>query len=86
MEKILDSELKYLQDYYLKEAEQAAIIGRLNTELFMLQDRIETIQSKLNDIKTEYVNNNKIQYTKLQNLLKKYGAKEINTSTGELTK
>ncbi|MFA5395967.1 MAG: hypothetical protein WC346_08180 [Methanogenium sp.] len=86
MEKILDSELKELQDYYLKEAEQAAIIGRLNTELFMLQDRIETVQTELQTVKIKYVTDNKNQYNKLQTLLKKYNAKEINTSTGELTK
>jgi peptidase E len=86
MEKITDEELKEIQGYYQKEAETTATIGRLTTELYLLQDRTRQIETELSNIKTIYVTDNKNQFLKLQALLKKYNATEINQSTGELSK
>ena len=86
MEKILDSELTEIQEYYQQEAEKTATIGRLTTEYYLLQDRINEIQDLLDVAQKSYVDNNKQQFTRLQTLLKKYGSKEVNTITGELTK
>ena len=86
MEKITESELKDLQVYYQKEAETTATIGRLTTELYLLQDRTQQIETELSNIKTIYITDNKNQFLKLQALLKKYNVTEINQSTGELSK
>jgi hypothetical protein len=86
MEKITDKEFDEIRIYYQKEAETTATIGRLTTELYLLQERTKEIEELLLKARETYINDNRIQLSSLKLLLEKHNAKEINTSTGELIK
>ena len=86
MEKITDEELKQIKDYYQKELERTATIGKLKVESIVLTERLREVTEELLMAEDTYLKDNKTQFSLMQSLLKKYNATEINTATGEYTK
>ena len=84
--KITDEELKSISNYFTREIQYTAEIGRNAMEKLLLQERMNELEEKTKNIEKDYINANKEQHKFLQNLLKKYNAKEINQSTGEYIK
>lgn len=84
MEKINESELKTINDYFQKEAESTAKIGRISTEIFLQQERLKDLEQQAQSLKERYIQDNRLHFNFMQTLLAKYGATEINMTTGEL--